>query len=80
MTRKVRLPPTGSCSAGNISLPQMLHAATAVMMPAKPWLIFWVSDLRFKSSDGVLERTEEGILDSLIILAGRGLENLHAHS
>ena len=30
------LPPVGSFSAGNISPDQILHAATAVTMPAKP--------------------------------------------
>jgi len=31
----VRIPPVGS-AAGNISPPQIDHAATAVTMPAKP--------------------------------------------
>lgn len=32
------LPPVGSFSAGNMSPDQILHAATAVTMPAKPIL------------------------------------------
>lgn len=32
------LPPVGSFSAGNMSPDQILHAATAVTMPAKPKL------------------------------------------
>lgn len=33
--RESSLPPVGSSCAGNISWPQILHAATAVTMPVK---------------------------------------------
>lgn len=32
----LKVPPVGSFSAGNISEPHIVHAATAVTMPAKP--------------------------------------------
>lgn len=37
----VKIPPAGSFSAGNISPPQILHAAAAVIMPANPARFFF---------------------------------------